>query len=88
MTSSFPKILNDNRKISNGNNAIETTFIENSSNLLIFTPSVKNLDCEKEKIPEITKEIDINEPNIANSFGSKFLDKYKVFINEIMMLIK
>ena len=88
MTRLSPKILNDNRNISNGNNAIEITFIENSSNLLIFTPSVKNLDCENEKIPEITKEIDIIEPNIANSFGSKNLDKYKVFNNEIMMLIK
>ena len=54
----------------------------------ILTPSVKNLACENAKIPEITKEIDIIEPNIANSFGSKFLDKYKVFINEILMLIK
>ena len=88
LTISSPNMLNEKRNIINGSKEIETTLIENCSNFLIFTPSVKNLDCEKENIPEITKEIEIIDPNIENSFGSKTLDKYKVFINEIIMLIK
>ena len=63
------------RNMRSGTKAIETTSIENLSKSFILTPSVKNLACEYVNIPEITKEIEIIDPKIANSFGSNTLDR-------------
>ena len=51
---------------------------------LILTPSVK-INCENAKIPKLLKKLIIEPKRKSLNLN---LHKYKVFINEILMLIK